>query len=343
MNSEVSQFKKNSDFDQPNSSIISKIIILIMFIIIMFYNSAMPDFETYKSMYYSDGGHIAILNRDPGFVFLINIFNKIISYEFFRIILIVFFMISAFHFFGKIRNISIHNNVIAVLVLAPLIILKFGVQIREGLAISIWLWVLLRHNQKPNILTYIICAVLSTSMHLAVAPFWALLAIPLYLNANWRTSLLLGSSIYSIFSYIVLDTARYQSDWFVGMSDVRVEPDQYMLLYWASFPVLFSFGLLRSDTWNLSPKNLPLPVYSLGLVVSSAMLGSLVGPAIQVIVLGDEILQKGLISDIMRLASLVTCFYGILLVMLGKKMVPAMIAIFLLIDTFRIILASLVI
>jgi hypothetical protein len=294
-------------------------------------------------MYYSDGGHIAILNRDPGFVFVIDIFSKIFSYEFFRIILLIFFMISTFQFFRKIRNISIDNNIIAALVLAPFIILKFGIQIREGLAISIWFWVLLTHNQKPNILTYIVCAVLSTSMHLAAAPFWALLAIPLYLNANWRTSFVLGSFVYAIFSYMVLDAARYQSDLFVGLSNVRVEPDEYMLLYWASFPALFIFGLLRSDTRHLSSKNLPLPSYSLGLVVSSAMFGSLVGIATQAIFLGDELFQKGLIGDTMRLTSLVACFYSILLVMLGKKLLPAMIAFFLIVDTLRIISASLVI
>lgn len=302
---------------------------------------ALPDFAAYEDIFDSGGGHLALLGRDPGFVWLIQRLDAFVSYSQFRWIALTTVAFVTLHSLWRYQCFAPHKLGAAMfLALSPLILLKFGAQIREGLALSLWLWMLLSHEQTPRTFLFTLAAAISISIHLAILPLWGLLGLYLYARRWPRMLMVIGTLLYAAFVYIVSDVSRLENELFRGLSDESVVPTLASTVYWLVFPCLFTFSLLRGDTGRRATSHAPLPVQSLAYIVRVTMIGALVGFGLQVLVTGAPLLQKGTVADSMRLASLLLMLYVIYLAISGRRRMACLVASFLIIDTVRIMLAA---
>jgi hypothetical protein len=198
---------------------------------------------------------------------------------------------------------------------------------------------LLSDANRPRLRFFIPIALLSISIHLAIFPLWALTAFALYLNRSRRVALVLGIVVYAAFVYVVADASRVEDELFELSSD-NVRPGLFTMLYWAIFPAIFLVSILKGDTRIHHRLDIALPVRTLGFVLRAAMIGLLIGLSVQIGLAGSTLLQKGTVADSIRLASLLMMLYCIYLAMRGKRTRASLLALFLLADTVRIMLAA---
>lgn len=313
-----------------------------VFVVLALITPFLPDYANYQAIYETDGGHLAVLGRDLGFVLLVQVLAPLVSYDVFRWLALVLVATLTLVSLRRLQAASPWRlGFSLVLAFVPLMLIKFGAQIREGMALCVWLSIVLGSARRPNPFLFLAAAVLSASIHAATTPLWALAALALYVRPRWeRTAMILGVLLYGAFVYIVADVSRLEDELFGGLSDDTVRPGLFTVLYWLIFPGIFVVGLWQRETRIARHVAAPLPVRTLGFVVQAAMAGLLLGLTIQISLTGSAFFQKGAIADSMRLAGLVLALYCIFLAMRGKRRKAGMLALFLLVDTARIILAA---
>jgi hypothetical protein len=313
-----------------------------IFILLALVTPILPDYQAYQDMYESQGGHLSYIGRDPGFVLLIQLLAPALIYSQFRLLMIA---VTGTLTILALRNMQAVSSqrfgMSLLLALLPLIFLKFGVQVREGIALSLWIFVIFGSARRMNPFLFVALAALSISIHLATTPLWLLLFLAYYLHPHWpSTALLLGALVFATFIYFVADITRYDNEFFGGLSQELVAPNVFTAFYWLIFPTVFVLSLLLRDFRIRRHSFATLQLQSLGFVVKAGMIGFIVGVMIQILITGSVLLQKGLISDIMRIASLILILQSIFLVINGKNKKAVFIALFLCVDTARIIMAA---
>lgn len=317
-------------------------IIIFVFVILALLMPVLPDYNTYQEIYKSGGGHLALTGRDLGFVLALQILEPILSYNQFR-----YFMLAlvATLTLLALRNLQINLpfrlGMSLVIVLLPLLTLKFGIQIREGIALSLWIFVLLGKSQNPNPILFILLAFLSISIHAVMVPLWLILAVAYYLRPHWpRIATVFNILVYAAFIYLVADVTRLELDAFSGLRQEAVIPNPFMVFYWLTYPSIFIFSLLLRGPSIKYHSSIPFQLRVFDFVVHTIMIGFLVGLVFQIGLSGSTLLLNGIIADVLRLAAFILSLNCVLLVMHGKSKRAILFASFLIADTARIMLAA---
>lgn len=152
-----------------------------------FIGEANPDWYSYQTLFEEQGAWLAERGRDPTFLGLMEFFALIGSYEAFRLWVGLYFLIFTFWILNRwARHVPELSVFATFLSLAPLLMPKFTVQIREGLAQTVVLAALTllfeQHRRGPRaglpLMPLLLLAVAST-IHAATAVLVAAVLIPL--------------------------------------------------------------------------------------------------------------------------------------------------------------------
>lgn len=315
--------------------------ILLIFITTLILQPFLPDYETYRAIYEGGGGHLAVFGRDPGFLLIVQALNPVLNYEQFRFLVLFLGCIIALYSLNNLQNISNKKfGIIVVFSFSPLIFLKFGIQIREGMALFIWLAVLTSIKDGLSALTFMLMAIISCSIHLATAPLWALLFLAFYFNRSPRLSFLIAIALYVIFVYIVSDPSRLDSDQFSGLSKEVIVLSLPHILYWLSYLGFFTIFLLQTYPYNTFNSITNKAIKALFFITQAGIIGLIAGILIQACISGPDILYKGVVSDLSRIAGLILMVTCIILAITGRKLQAIVFGIFVFVDTIRIILVA---
>ncbi len=316
--------------------------LLTLFFLLAIVAPFLPDYESYREIYDTGGGYLDFFGRDLGFVLLTQVASHFLDYEQFRIFILILIAALMFYSMQKVQSILKHKfNLIFVLALMPIMVLKFGIQVREGLALCLWLTMLFFGIKKPNKFIFFAVAFLSVSIHLGVTPLWALLAISLYFERYSRIALTLSFSLYATFIYMVSDVSRLKEEAFAGISIETVSPEFSQLIYWAIFPIIMVFSMTRGYLKISNDYEYPKFVHSLKFILQSAIIGLMAGLFLQIVFNGIAFMLKGVIADILRIEALILMLLSMYLALCEKKKPSVIISLFLIVDTVRIILAAL--
>lgn len=316
--------------------------LIAIFIVVAIFTPVMPDYETYQSIYETGGGHLAYFGRDPGFIFVIEVLNPLFSYVQFRGLTLFFSAALMLYTMTRLQiSLPSQLGITIAIALAPIIAIKFGAQIREGISICLLLAVILGRTEKPNPLMFSFIAILASSMHAATIPLWLLLGLALYVYPIWpRTATLTGIALYGIFVFFVSDLSRYEGDMSVGLSKDSVNPNLYTVMYWLCYPAIFATAHISQSLRIPSDLFKRTPIKTMAFVTGCAMLGWLLGLVFQIGLSGSALLMKSVIGDTMRLAHLLLSLYCILLVICEKRLIGAALSVALLIDSVRILTSA---
>jgi hypothetical protein len=315
--------------------------IIAMFIVVAATTPFLPDYETYEAIYESGGGHLATFGRDSGFVLLNLVLVQYLTYVQFRVIIIMMITTILLLSLRKLQaSLGRKLDLSLAIALAPIFLLKFGVQIREGLALCLWFSVLFYPSQRRHSLGFVTVALLSASIHLATTPLWGLLAIARHSRRSPHISLLLAIIVYATFACMVADPSRLEMEAFSALGSDTVSPDLFQLLYWSIFPSIMFFSIVQGDLRIPRRSELTQSVQDFAFVLKSAMIGLNIGIFVRLGLNDFSSLERGLVADLQRIEALVLMFLCVFLAIRGKKRKAILISIFLVIDTVRIILAA---
>ena len=137
-----------------------------------------PDFESYRSLYENGWGNFVYPFRDPVFWFALAHLQEYLSYEQFRYLLCLFFSIALFKLARKLGQMSLRSQfgVAQAIVLAPFIMLKLHVQIREGIALLLWLFAITNNgadiSRNVRSRSFWFIAAISIGIHLSAVIWW---------------------------------------------------------------------------------------------------------------------------------------------------------------------------
>lgn len=222
-----------------------------------------PDFEAYRFIYDIGLRVAADGTRDPVFTYTLETLRNFIQYEQFRFVLCVMFGIVLFKIAPKLGTMSPSRRmgIAQALVLAPFILLKLHVQIREGLALLLWLFAVTSNagdmSRNVRSRSFWIAALISSAIHLSVIMWWIAALVlgskqPRYKRQAFATFLLF--STYGAFTTAV--GSRLLIEFFGGMffvdSGLYVEVTFAKLLYWSFFILLPLLTLILFDKRALS-------------------------------------------------------------------------------------------
>lgn len=329
------------DINRGRTSLAVTVLFLVSFFFIFLLMPQLPDYETYRLIYDSGGGHLAAFGRDLGFVLLIQLAINFFSYEEFRVTTLFFealLVIISINRLGSFNSTRIRNTIVFAFI--PIILLKFGSQIREGLALVLWIYVLFCAKIKPNPILLIVITLLSISIHIGAAPLWGLLFIAFYLQKFQRFSVILASGFYATFIYAVSDVSRLEVDAFSDLSSEVITPDIFQIIYWSIFPLIMLHALISGILRSSTNKNNIFPIIAFRFVLISSMLGLNIGIFLQILINGFVFLQKGIFADLLRIESLILTLLSIYLVLFNKTRYGILLSVFLILDTVRTILAA---
>ncbi|MBC3864187.1 hypothetical protein H8K32_18955 [Undibacterium jejuense] len=318
-----------------------KMLLFGIFFVLFFLAPQLPDYETYRKIYESGGGHLAAFGRDLGFVVLIQLASQLLSYDEFRFAVLLFIEILIFDSLSRLQKFHqyrISPHIVTVLV--PIILLKFGAQIREGLALVLWLRVLLCAKVHPRALHFLVMALLSVLIHMGTAPLWLLLFAAFYLQKFKNISILISSIVYAAFIYEVSNVSRLDVDAFSGLNTEIVVPDISQIIYWTIFPLIMVHTIFCKKLDLRGNQRFSLPIRGFSVVLKSAMIGLLLGLCLQIANNGFSFLQKGIFADLLRVESLILMLFCIYLVLIGKTRYAIYLSFFLILDTVRTLMAA---
>jgi hypothetical protein len=213
-----------------------------------------PDYEAYRLLYETGGGWLAEYGRDPLFLMLINTFsdNLSLTYEGFRYILCTVIGASLFLLLPRLRIFSQHHfGFISAIFLTPFIFLKLHVQIREGLALLIWLFAVTSYGgilyRSVRSVSFWCLAVLSCMMHASVIIWW-LAAVTCGLGkrptvrgqaiATFVLFLIFGAATTTPGRELLIDGTFLKNYIYFSSLDNIVDNDPSKYFYWFSFLLL---------------------------------------------------------------------------------------------------------
>src|SRR2546426_4396460 len=211
-----------------------------------------PDFESYRLLYEFGGSWLQALGRDPLFVFFVKFFGERLSYEHFRYALCAVFSVALWRLANRFRTMSPEGfGLVQALFLTPLILLKFHVQIREGLALVIWLFAMTRKD-GINIRSpwFWGSAVISSALHIGVTVLWAATLLLGLLKKHYAAAMILllcsayGLAITSGRDFLLAPFVK-EHEVFFRDTGFDVEITSAKLLYWSVFLALPLLALIR--------------------------------------------------------------------------------------------------
>lgn len=314
-----------------------------MFVIIYIIAPELADYESYSDLYYNDGSYLAAFNRDPGFVLIVTTLNKVVSYSVFRLIITYIYFKAIVYIITKIKN--IHHAKITLttyVILILFIVLKFGIQIREGLALSIWLYALFSRRLNSYLIFNAVVAAISCSIHLGVAPLWLATyiykskLIPEYLK-SW--AIIIEFLIYS-FTFFVINNMSYFSadfgDYFRTIS-IAAEPNLWKYIYWSTFLVIPLFVLIFKRHYVLVVGG---EGSQLGRIALYASIGFTFGSFLGITIFVTS-LDKGMLSNLLRYITLLIILLCMHISIANKgSFFLRVVVLFLILDTTRVLFFS---
>ena len=211
----------------------------------------LPDYANYQSLYENEGGYLLLQGRDLGFVLMAKVFKEYITYDLFRISIFLTSAAGAIYFSKHLQiHLARRLSILTSIPLLLIILMKFAIQFREGLAILIWMIYLTTHEKKLERTKFIFFATASSFFHLAIIPYWAATFLITRKNLKNTTTNYLTIVIFSISAYVVCSrnflTANAQDLFATGKGAVIPTPYQY--LYWSIF-IAFPFYAYINSKW----------------------------------------------------------------------------------------------
>lgn len=326
------------------------IFIIIIFAFLVFMLDVLPDYYSYSEIYVMGGSYLEEFGRDPGFVYIVQTMGKIFDYKEFRILILLFFFIITIWIL-RLSQITYQQqfNLFHIFPFLLLIFFKFGIQIREGIALSLWLLSAVSKARGGNIIVFIILSLISISVHLSVAPYWLALYI---LRDNvwvWRFKKAFVFFVFSLFVFaIIVNASLLQASGEDSVFLSRFVEIEYSTIFQKFYWLIFAFipvyeyffekvfrVLDIKSHWDL--ESFPLGFISLyGLlgVVFAVLMANLTG--------FFESTLKETVESIIRICSLLLMFYCMHMAFSYKrKIFTSILFLFLAIDTVRITMASL--
>jgi hypothetical protein len=171
-----------------------------------------PDYDAYRLRYELGGGLFAAAARDPLFLLVSVTLSDYMTYQHFRYVLIAVFGVLLLKISARVAVLTPYVLGF-VLFLTPFIILKLHVQVREGLALLLWMYAV-THPQGPRIKSFAfwLLAALSCAVHLSVAAWWA---ATIFLMLEKNPNRLLHAALFTIAFFLlgtfVINTAHVAS------------------------------------------------------------------------------------------------------------------------------------
>jgi hypothetical protein len=257
-NSAESMLTSSSDAEQercrrrywgPVSSFAYLYLALLCLFLFLLSGKFDPDFEAYRVIFESGwGGGM----RDPMFSLLVDTLRDVVSYELFRLLMCSVFSVALFSLARKLSAMSSNGRLglPAVLALTPFVFLKLHVQIREGIALLLWLLAVTNHagNIARNVRTtpFWTIALISTCFHSSVLIWWVAAS---FLGFKKLPYVLCLSGFFALLG---LATTAKGSEFFVNYAggiyfvggEDYVQPTTAKWLYWMLFLAFPIFALL---------------------------------------------------------------------------------------------------
>ncbi|WP_411169883.1 EpsG family protein [Clostridium sp. MB05] len=210
--------------DKDKKDNVYKIMFLLLTLLLVFRYGQGTDYFNYNIIFNNLGGYQNIFNAgDPGFNVLILLTRSIgISYIQFNAIIAIISMLLVYRFFHKFCE----NKLLALTVFYPVYYMVFWYSaIRQGLAMSIFVGVLLPLLHKKKYISYVIGTIITASFHLSAMFLLVLLVvkfIPLY-NKKVFTGIFTTIILYQILGVqnllIKILPSHFQSRIYVYLSD----------------------------------------------------------------------------------------------------------------------------
>jgi hypothetical protein len=208
--------------------------VVLVALLFVFSGQYDPDFEAYRLIYESGGAWLEDLGRDPAFVYIIGKLNEVMSYESFRYSLCAFFGIATWKLQPRLAEMTNSQfGAVQLLFFAPLVMLKFHVQVREGLALVLWMFAATRPNRRS--ILFWVAAVVSCSIHLGLVALWAALVVrrPALIFLLGAAYAVMSSNIGRELFYAAMDSQIEVRD--TGF-DVQITEEK--IAYWTLFTVI---------------------------------------------------------------------------------------------------------
>jgi hypothetical protein len=238
---------------------------LFAFVTVLFLLSGSydPDFEAYRIVYEFGLRSFGDVARDPGFTFLTENIGSVLAYEQFRYALCALFGLTLFKLATRLGKMSTEGfGLTQALFLAPFILLKFHVQIREGLALLIWLFAVTANGgvMSRNLRSwpFWILAPLSFAVHFSTVMWWA---AALVLGSKRPKYWLQAFMVFLLFACYGAMTTRAGSELiaatygdvpFFTESEFDISVRAEKIWYWTAFIVLPLLTLLMFNRSALS-------------------------------------------------------------------------------------------
>lgn len=326
------------------SHVLLGLISLFIIIFLLLASPILPDYNTYMAMYFDGGGHLATFQRDIGYVYISSLLSQFISYESFRAlisIIISFLIFIILRGFAR-QGASKRDVLLLFLALTPLILIKGGSQIREGLALFVWLSVIFNITSPPNPLKFIAIGVACYSIHISATPIWIATALSLYAFPKYPTpAYIAGIVIYAIAGYFIGDLSRFDNIFAYGLVEDVKNPDGLTLLYWVIFP-LIGILFIALQRFILHPDGVSVNgLICILFVIRVSVIGLIIGLSIQLLSSGQYIFQNSILSDYLRIFSFYICLIPVIFAIKQRHYFCVILTLFLLVDTVRIILSVL--
>jgi hypothetical protein len=210
-----------------------------------------PDYEAYRFVYEFAWEEHADIGRDPAFAFLLQHSRLILSYEQLRWLLAGFFSIVLYNVLAPrlaAMSVSRRFGFTSAIALAPLVLMKFHVQIREGIALALWLMAVTANGgviaKNARAWRFWLVALVSSAIHLSVVLWWIAALVLRSERPRYRRQAL---TIVLLFALYGATTTRVGSQFMAETFSAVpffIEPESYVtvttgkLWYWAIFILL---------------------------------------------------------------------------------------------------------
>lgn len=245
-----------------------------------------PDYEPYRLIYEFGLRGFGDIERDPAFTFLTENISSVLTYEHFRYALCALFGIALFKLAPRFGKMSTEGFGFAqALSLTPFILLKFHVQIREGLALLIWIFAITSNggvmSRNLRDWPFWVLAPISIALHLSSVMWWAVSIVfasrrPKYALQAFIVFLLFaayGAMTTRVGSALIAGAVE-DVPFFSESSEFDVDIGAGKIGYWAAFLFLPILTLLILNRSALSVRGqIPWEPSILGLTGTYGLIG----------------------------------------------------------------------
>jgi len=160
------------------------VIAILCWSLLGFVGPSNADWLAYQYLYEEAGGWLAADGRDPAFLALLSFICGVTDYEGFRVLVALYFLLFTFWFLAKWKHLAVADRYLLSHVAAlPLLLPRFTVQIREGIAITLVLAALTllwrrEVGGRAGLLPAATVMLIAVAFHGGTAIFLAMLLVP---------------------------------------------------------------------------------------------------------------------------------------------------------------------